>query len=59
MSTISGDAGGRLHLIELVPPDSRANGKDLLARLDALLREIGAAIVESVWAAQSLEGRVP
>jgi hypothetical protein len=51
MSTISGDAGGRLHLVELVPPDSRTSGKDLLARLDALLPEIGATIVESVWAA--------
>ena len=50
MSTISNAAAGPLHLIEIVPPSAATSGEGLRAQLDLLLREVGAAIVESVWA---------
>lgn len=52
MSTITNGAPGPLHLIELVPSTTATGGEALRAQLDSLLREAGATIVESVWAAR-------
>jgi len=50
---MSGNTSGpALHLIEIVPSSGAAGSDELIAQLDVLLREVGAKIVESVWAAR-------
>ncbi|HVZ89093.1 MAG TPA: hypothetical protein VHG72_19140 [Polyangia bacterium] len=44
-------AAPSLHLIEVSPP-SGLHGNDLRALIETSLKETGAALVESVWAAR-------